>query len=140
MKAFKGDKRTKEYQAWKTLQTPSSGLGDTIDKVTTVTGIKTAVKFFFGDDCGCEEKKELLNKKYPYLKAHLDEEEFLYLDEFFKTHHPQITSKVQNELLLIYNRVFNKRLKLSSCGLCVKKLLNSLEDLHKNYKIQILKY
>ena len=140
MKAFKGDKRTKEYQAWKTLQTPSSGLGDTIDKITTVTGVKTAVKFFFGDDCGCEEKKELLNKKYPYLKAHLDEEEFLYLDEFFKTQRPQITSKVQNELLLIYNRVFNKRLKVSSCGSCVKNtLLNSLKDLYKNYKIQILK-
>ena len=67
MKAFNGDKRTKEYKAWKTLQTPSIGLGDTIDKITTVTGIKTAVKFFFGDDCDCEEKPSTSNEIYTFL-------------------------------------------------------------------------
>lgn len=46
----------------------SKGLGDTIDFITTNTGIKGAIKSVFGDSCGCEERKEWLNKKIPYKK------------------------------------------------------------------------
>ena len=44
----------------------SEGLGDTIDKITTVTGIKAAVKAVAGDDCGCEERRKKLNEMFPY--------------------------------------------------------------------------
>lgn len=45
----------------------SEGLGDTIDKITTVTGIKAAVKAVVGDDdCGCEERRKRLNEMFPY--------------------------------------------------------------------------
>ena len=44
----------------------SEGLGDTIDKITTVTGIKAAVKAVAGDDCGCEERRKRLNEMFPY--------------------------------------------------------------------------
>ena len=43
----------------------SRGLGDTIDKITTVTGIKSIVKVI-APDCGCEERRETLNKWHPY--------------------------------------------------------------------------
>lgn len=46
----------------------SEGLGDTIDKITTVTGIKAAVKAVAGDDCGCEERRKRLNEMFPYNK------------------------------------------------------------------------
>lgn len=46
----------------------SEGLGDTIDKITTVTGIKAAVKAVAGDDCGCEERRKRLNDMFPYKK------------------------------------------------------------------------
>ena len=42
----------------------SQGLGDTIDKITTRTGVKRIVKTISkatGKDCGCDEKKEKLN-------------------------------------------------------------------------------
>ena len=51
------------------------GLGDTVEKITEVTGIKKAVKWIFGEDCGCEDRKEWLNKKFPYSKQ-LTETEF----------------------------------------------------------------
>ena len=35
----------------------SSGLGDTVEKITEATGIKKAVKFIAGEDCGCNERK-----------------------------------------------------------------------------------
>lgn len=45
----------------------SEGLGDTIDKITTVTGIKAAVKAVVGEeDCGCEERRKRLNEMFPY--------------------------------------------------------------------------
>ncbi len=58
------DKRSKEYKDWKKQQ-PVEGLGDVIEKVTEATGIKKAVKWLAGDDCGCDERKEKLNKLFP---------------------------------------------------------------------------
>ena len=47
----------------------SKGLGDTIDKITTATGIKRVVKAVSkatGKDCGCAARREKLNKAMPY--------------------------------------------------------------------------
>ena len=49
----------------------SIGLGDTIEKITKATGIKTivdAVSKATGKDCGCNKRKENLNNKFPYKK------------------------------------------------------------------------
>ena len=68
MSEFKGDKRSKEYKAWKAKhEKASKGLGDTVEKITTATGIKKAVKFIAGEDCGCDERKEKLNKVFRKL-------------------------------------------------------------------------
>ena len=45
----------------------SKGLGDTIEKVTEATGIKKVVKWLAGEDCGCDARKEKLNKLFKYL-------------------------------------------------------------------------
>lgn len=42
------------------------GFGDTVERFTSSTGIKTIVKSVFGDNCGCNERQEWLNKKIPY--------------------------------------------------------------------------
>ena len=47
----------------------SKGLGDSIEKLTEVTGIKKVVEMFSeatGIDCGCDERKEKLNNLFPY--------------------------------------------------------------------------
>jgi hypothetical protein len=47
----------------------SKGLGDTIEKVTRVTGIKRVVDTVSkatGKDCGCGERRDSLNRKFPY--------------------------------------------------------------------------
>lgn len=41
------------------------GLGDTIDRFTTATGIKRVVNAVV-KNCGCDKRKELLNQKFPY--------------------------------------------------------------------------
>ena len=43
----------------------SKGLGDTVEKITKATGIKKATDWIFdklGKDCGCDKRKEKLNK------------------------------------------------------------------------------
>jgi hypothetical protein len=47
----------------------SRGLGDTIEKITTVTGIKKVVETVAkatGKDCGCKARKDALNRAFPY--------------------------------------------------------------------------
>ena len=45
----------------------SKGLGDSIEKFTKATGIKKIVDKVKGKkDCGCAERKEALNKAFPY--------------------------------------------------------------------------
>jgi len=48
----------------------SRGLGDTIHKFTTKTGIKSLAQFgaraIGKKDCGCNKRKEVLNKAFPY--------------------------------------------------------------------------
>ena len=47
----------------------SKGLGDTIEKITTATGIKKVVETVSkvtGKDCGCSKRRDTLNRVFPY--------------------------------------------------------------------------
>ncbi len=49
----------------------SKGLGDTITKITKLTGIKKVVDTVAqatGKDCGCDKRKDTLNRMFPYDK------------------------------------------------------------------------
>lgn len=49
----------------------SKGLGDTIEKITTITGIKAVVDkvaAVTGQPCGCQKRKDALNRVFPYDK------------------------------------------------------------------------
>ena len=37
-------------------------LGDLIEKITKITGIRWIVKKIWGDDCGCDKRKDKANK------------------------------------------------------------------------------
>ncbi len=43
------------------------GLGDTIERFTTATGIKKLVDTI-PSGCGCDERKNWLNRNFPYKK------------------------------------------------------------------------
>jgi hypothetical protein len=117
------------------MKTKSKGLGDTIAKITEATGVDKLVKFIAGEDCGCEERKEKLNKLFPYAKPLcLTEDEFNYLDSYFKINSNQLTSEQQHELIKINNRVLNQRLTFSSCSSCLRDLVSKLRVIYNEYK------
>tara|TARA_R100001591_G_scaffold114885_1_gene129793 strand:- start:446 stop:613 length:168 start_codon:yes stop_codon:yes gene_type:complete len=49
----------------------SRGLGDTVEKFTTATGIKRVVNNVskvMKSDCGCNERRDTLNRVFPYKR------------------------------------------------------------------------
>ena len=51
------------------MEKKPKGLGDSIEKFTKATGIKKVVEKVSevtGKDCGCTERKETLNRLFPY--------------------------------------------------------------------------
>jgi len=112
----------------------SKGLGDTIAKITEATGIDKLAKFVLGEDCGCDERKEKLNKLFPYAKPLcLTEEEFNTLDTYFKQNTNTLTSDEQTSLIAINNRVLNQKLTFSTCSSCLRDLVSKLRVIYNEY-------
>lgn len=132
------DKRTKRYKEWVAkYETESSGVGDTIEKITKATGIDKVVEFIAGEDCGCNERKEKLNYLFPYNKPNcFTESEFDFLSEYFsdeKWELRSITAAMVSKFYSIYNRVFNTMDSPSGCPSCVKNRIKKIERLYKEY-------
>jgi hypothetical protein len=113
----------------------AEGLGDTLEKVFEKTGIKKLVKFIAGEDCGCDERKEKLNKLFPYRKPNcLTQDEHISLENFFVKNSEQVKPSEQVILLAIYNRVFNTRREPTNCSSCWRDIINQLKKVYNEYK------
>ena len=149
------DKRTKEYKEWAAAgkpievheltdeETKSMGLGDAVEKVTKATGIKSVVEHLYGEDCGCEDRKNKLNAFGVKLRDlfrtpkidFLQKEEYLYLKEFKSRYNGrELKREEQIELLKIHNRVFNTKRQMSTCTSCLKELCNKMIRLYDEHK------
>ena len=113
----------------------SSGLGDTIEAITTATGIKAAVDWFSeatGVDCGSDARKEKLNKIWRYRKPEcLTKEEYTFIGTIKGRN--VITAAQQTEVNRIYNRVFNDNVQPTNCGSCLRGRVQELETLYNAY-------
>lgn len=137
MTEFKGDKRTKEFKEWKkNHENASKGLGDTVEKITTATGIKKAVKWLAGDDCGCDERKEKLNKLFPSrFKADcLQKDEYEFLKNWFSQNKTRMKPSEQRDLLVIYNRVFRTKQQYTTCASCLRDINNRIKRVYETYE------
>ena len=112
----------------------SKGLGDTIEKITKATGIDKVAKAVLGDDCGCDERKEKLNKMFPYNKVRQFTEDELKIYEEILPRLKSGTIKGQDQasLVKLYNKVFNANKKPSSCTSCVQQTLAKLAKVYVN--------
>jgi len=46
----------------------AKGFGDTVAKITKATGIKKVVEKLTDGDCGCDKRRDTLNRVFPYKK------------------------------------------------------------------------
>lgn len=112
----------------------AQGLGDTIEAITTATGIKAGVELLskaLDWDCGCDERKERLNQLWSYRKPQcLVQEDYEYLKEFFSKPQNEIVPQVQWELSDIYFRIFAIRLESSSCASCWRDYIGQIRQVY----------
>ena len=113
----------------------SEGLGDTIEAVTEATGIKKAVEWIAGKDCGCKERKEKLNEIFRYKPQCLVESEYNYLTDYFKRHNPKLfTKKDVYTIVQMYTRIFKVRPKIcTNCNGAVTTMNRLVDDLKVLY-------
>lgn len=133
------DKRTKEYKEWKAkFDASPSGLGDVIENITEKTGIKKVVKSVFGDDCGCDERKEKANKLLKLRPTEcFTEQQFNDWTEFRNRKDViHITPKQQELIKEILRDVFKMSVsfKCSSCSAeTVKHWIRQIDKFYETY-------
>ena len=63
----------------------------------------------------------------------MQEQEYNFLKEFYKTHKNRLTEDEQKKLIEISNRVLHTKRKISNCSSCVKELIADCKRLFENY-------
>ena len=120
-------------------RTKAKGLGDTVEQITTATGIKKVVEVFAkatGIDCKCEERKVKLNNLIPYRRKVncLNESDYNMLTEFMKPTKGSLTPNEQWTIQGIYERVFEVKIQHSNCGSCWRDTISDLRKVYNEYK------
>jgi hypothetical protein len=90
-----------------------------IQKITKASGIEKLVKFVAGEDCGCDARKDKLNKLFPRVTPLcLTEKEYEWLTDYKARATDDLNGLDANQLAHIWTRIFqNARLyKPCSCS------------------------
>jgi predicted Zn-ribbon and HTH transcriptional regulator len=128
------DKRTKAYKEYvKKHSEASDGLGDVVEKITEATGIKKAVKFIAGEDCGCDERKEKLNRLFPSRKPEcFTEAEFDLMKMAIDTKKNKFSPEEVKLYAAIYERIFRTKVECTQCSFR-NTVWNALTRIYKEY-------
>lgn len=136
------DGRSKQYRTYKEYREwyeneghkQNKGLGDVVESITEATGIKKAVKAIAGEDCGCDKRKEVLNKTFRYKVFEcLAEDDYNYLVKFFSVSRSRVTRGEQEEIYRISNYVFGRNQTPSSCPSCLRNVVKGLKKVLDEY-------
>jgi hypothetical protein len=114
------------------------GLGDVVESITTATGIKAAVDWFSevtGVDCGCDARKEKLNKLLPLRPKPncLSKQEYEELGTLFSSPVTKLTPEMQDVVVKIHASVFNHKV-VRPCTCSPKKWMQWTKELEVVYK------
>jgi len=113
----------------------SKGFGDTVAKFTEATGIDKVVHFIAGEDCGCDKRKEKLNKLFPYKTPEcLTEVEHKQLTYLLPKMTVRVRPSEQLQFLKVYNRVFKTNEQPTSCASCLNDMLRKMKQVYNAYE------
>jgi hypothetical protein len=153
LKEYKGDRRSREFRDMKEsfaaqsdTNTPKDsirGLGDVIEVITKVTGIKAIVEKVsdvLGVDCGCDDRREKLNNLLPRGRKQvrcMTEEEYTEYGSFVST---RKTGRLEKEevqyLFSIYTKIYNRKWAKVRCTQCALagRVKEAMADLDRTYE------
>tara|TARA_R100000664_G_C2746999_1_gene134611 strand:- start:1245 stop:1598 length:354 start_codon:yes stop_codon:yes gene_type:complete len=112
----------------------SRGLGDSIEKITKITGLKKLTEAIVGEDCGCKERKEWLNKHFPYTQGMDKEQQSIYkrIKKSIEDHKGILKKEQQDAMNILYQQVFKKKIEPTRCTPCIADRLRKLEAIYKH--------
>ena len=124
------------------MKNKSKGLGDTIEKITTVTGIKRLVKWIAGEDCGCDERKDKLNEMFKSKRKEpscLLEKEYNWLKDYFDNPKKFSYVVIKTQVGTIHARVFGHHYKkICNCNSSpLDRYTNELKQIYDTYELPI---
>lgn len=140
------DKRSKEYKEWKKSQTieSSKGLGDVIESALESVGINKT------DDCGCNERKNFLNKVMRFSSKRVvvncfTDDQLKQWEGFLKKYDKliqkekyitNVTDEERKILIEIGKTIFavDYTHKLKGCSNCVKYLIVDINRVYEKTK------
>ena len=132
-------KRTKEYKEWKTsFDKDVKGAGDIIQKITQATGIDKAVKKVLGKDCGCDERKETLNKliKWKPVRCFTEEQYNEWTAFRERENKNKVTHQEQQLIVELCKQLFARAVNPCSSGggsTCTK-YIDMIDDFYLAYQ------
>jgi hypothetical protein len=110
----------------------NKGLGDLTAKLANFTGAKDLVKSVLGEDCGCDERQELMNELLPFNKDEVskEDEEILYdkalslafINDLIT--YRESGKRVSKEQFMLF---WDHRKSNTSCRKCVNSAINEVE-------------
>ena len=146
---YKGDKRSKEYRELKEALNNQSdanvsddvvnGLGDVLEDIAKVTGIKAIVKAIAGEDCGCDERRERLNNLLPRGRKQvrcMTDDEYRDYGSFMNTRKEgRLDSNEVKYLMALYTKIYNRKWRKVRCTQCALKsrVKEAMSDLDRTY-------
>ena len=115
----------------RTSKKTAKGLGDTVENLIPKK-VKQVVEAVMGEDCGCNERKSWLNKKFPYFLPMNEQDQKTWVEELEPAMRKNVLTMAQQEMVIeMYERTYKKRHKKTKCGKCV---LDRMVDLQKAYE------
>lgn len=113
----------------RTSKKKPEGLGDVVASVTKATGIDQVVKAILKDDCGCEERRKALNRRFSFFKVMNEDQKKVWENEI-KSHYERgtVTKEIQLKINKLYEEVFGMRYRLTRCGSCMNSRLFNLNE------------
>lgn len=112
-------------------------MGDVIEQITEATGIKAAVEWFSeatGVDCGCDARKEKLNKLFPIKNPEcLTKEEYEFIGTIIGN--KEYTAGEREQIARIHARTFrHKYVVPCTCSPRLwRQWIRELTELHSAY-------
>ena len=130
--------KKKETRKQFTEERPTTGLGDAIAKVTKATGIELATKFLLGEDCGCDARKQKLNKLFPNRQTLcMNEEEYQWWTNFKESNATTLSPIEANKIAEIWSRLFQSKRIYKPCTCNPKAwqtMINEITDIYATYQ------
>jgi hypothetical protein len=113
----------------------SRGIGDDLEKISKATGVEKVVKAIFGEDCGCDKRRDRLNKMFPHQEIKMmDAEQKKYFDEVIQKAYKSgqnLGKHHAEEFYALFENLTGQKAQKTNCASCNRKTYQKLLKIYE---------